>query len=194
MVKTLKSNINMDKLYKSLIGSLIMMILFVSCSPDEYKLSTPDVKSKDLVEGIAFKIEHDKDNPNIIYLTSLMGPRYTPVWTHPQGRSQQQKVTLKMPFPGTYEVVFGVETQGGIVYGDAVTFTIDDFYPDFVTHELWTFLTGGIGKSKTWIHDDGSYGLVSGEMDYADPSTTVEWNNFTPNWEAGKGHTGDDNI
>lgn len=171
-----------------------MLLLIIACSPDDYKLNSPDIKSEDLVEGIAFKIEHDKENPNIVYLTNLMETGYTPVWTHPQGRSQDQKVTLKMPFPGTYSVVFGVQTQGGIVYGDTTTFTIDEFYPDFVTGDLWTLLTGGIGHSKTWIHDDGSYGLASGEMDYADPNTTVEWNDFKPNWSPGKGHTEDDNI
>jgi len=184
----------MNKIVKFFIMLTTMATLFASCSPDEYSLNDPDVKAGDLVEGIAFKIEHDKDNPNIVYLTSLMGSNYLPLWNHPQGRSQAQKVTLKIPFPGTYEVTFGVETQGGLVYGEPVTFEIADFYPDFVTDELWTFLTGGIGNSKTWIHDDGSYGLASGEMDYADPSTTVEWNNFQPNWAPGKGHTEDDNI
>lgn len=184
----------MNTRYKSMITSLLMLLLIIACSPDDYKLKSPDVKSEDLVEGIAFKIEHDKENPNIVYLSSLMGTEYTPVWTHPQGRSQEYKVTLKMPFPGTYKVVFGVETQGGIVYGDTTTFTIDKFYPDFVTDNLWTSLTGGIGKSKTWVPESGSYGLASGEVDYADPGTTVEWNNFTPNWSPGKGHTDDDNI
>lgn len=184
----------MDKIYKSIITSLLLLFALISCSPEDYKLNSPNVKSEDLVEGIAFKIEHDKDNPNIVYLTNLLENGYTPVWTHPQGRSLAQKVTLKMPFPGTYEVVFGVETQGGIVYGDTVTFTIDSFYPEFVTDQLWTYLTGGIGKSKVWIHDNGNYGLASGEMDYADPSTTVDWNNFTPNWAPGAGHTSDDQI
>ncbi len=31
-------------------------------------------------------------------------------------------------------------------------------------------------------------------MDYADPATTVEWNNFSPNWAPGAGHTADANI
>lgn len=185
---------NMNKIF-NFITSLFMITMFmVSCSPDEYKLNAPDLKSEDLVEGIAYKIEHDKDNPNIVYLTNLKGNGYTPVWIHPQGRSQEQKVTLKLPFPGTYEITFGLETQGGIVYGEKETFTIDEFYPDFVTDELWTMLTGGLGKSKTWVHDNGSYGLASGEMDYADPSEVVEWNNFKPNWGPGKGHTEDDNI
>lgn len=143
----------MNKIFKFFITSLMVAIIFASCSPDKYEMSDPDVKSEDLVEGIAFKIEYDKTNPNIVYLTNLMGSRYTPLWKHPQGRSQEQKVTLKMPFAGTYEVTFGVQTQGGLVYGETVTFEIEKFYPEFVNNELWTMISGGVGKSKTWYLD-----------------------------------------
>ncbi len=131
----------------------LFAVMFFSCSPDEYSLGKESVKVEDLVEGIAFKIEHDATNPNIIYLTSLMGNEYIPLWEHPQGRSQKQKVTLNMPFPGTYEVIFGVETRAGIVYGEPVFFNVDEFYADFVNDELWTMLSGGVGDSKTWFLD-----------------------------------------
>lgn len=183
----------MNKIIK-LLTIAVLGTLWSGCSPDEVNMGGIDVSPNELVEGIAYKIEHDADNPNIVYLTSLMDSRYTPLWEHPQGRSQAKVVTLKIPFEGTYEVKFGVQTRGGVVYGEPVTFTIDDFYSGFVDHELWTFLTGGVGHSKTWIHDNGEYGLATGEMDYADPATTVEWGNFTPNWSPGKGHTGDDKI
>ncbi|WP_308764787.1 hypothetical protein [uncultured Bacteroides sp.] len=129
------------------------MMLLASCSPDEYGLGNTDVKPADLVEGIAYKIEHDAANPNIVYLKSLMGSKYTPLWSHPQGRSQEQTVTLKMPFAGTYNVVFGVETRGGVVYGDTATFKIDDMYAEFVSDPMWTKVAGGAGKSKTWYLD-----------------------------------------
>jgi len=173
---------------------LVLGTWMFSCTPEEGKLGNADVSEDELVEGIAFTIEHDANNPNIIHLTSLMDSKYTPQWEHPQGRSQGRTVTLQMPFEGTYQVKFGVQTRGGIVYGEPATFTIDDFYADFVNHELWTFLTGGVGESKTWVHDNGEYGMAAGEMDYADPSTTVEWSNFSPNWSPGPGHTGDANI
>ena len=160
-----------------------------ACTPDDFDLGNIDVHPDDLVEGIAFKIEHDQENPNIVYLTSLMDSRYTPLWDHPQGRSQAHKVTLKIPFEGTYQIKFGVQTRGGIVFGEPASFTIDNFYAGFVDHEMWTFLTGGVGKQKTWIHDNGQYGMAPGEMSYADPSSTVDWDNFTPNWEPAGGHT-----
>lgn len=143
----------MKKILKLFAFFAIITMMFASCAPDSYDLGTIDVKSEDLVEGIAFKIEHDASNPNIVYLTSLMESKYTPLWSHPQGRSQKQTVTLKVAFPGTYEVTFGVETRGGIVYGDPATFTIDEFYAEFVSDELWTFISGGVGNSKTWYLD-----------------------------------------
>jgi len=169
--------------------------MFFSCTPDSYDLGSVDISPDELVEGIAYTVEHDKENPNIIYLTSLLGNKYTPLWEHPQGRSQEQKVTLKMPFDGTYEVTFGVETRGGIVFGEPTTFTIDEFYPDFVSDDLWTYLTGGVGNSKTWIFDNGKYGLASGELSFQNPEDgTPTMTNVAPNWEPGAGYTGDGAI
>ena len=153
MVKTINLII-MNYLNKIFLFLFIgTMMLLASCSPDEYALGNTDVKPGDLVEGIAYKIEHDAANPNIVYLKSLMGSKYTPLWSHPQGRSQEQTVTLKMPFAGTYNVVFGVETRGGVVYGDTATFKIDDMYAEFVSDPMWTKVAGGAGKSKTWYLD-----------------------------------------
>jgi hypothetical protein len=174
------------------IASVVMLLS--ACSPDDHNLGAVDVTPDDLVEGLAYTVTRDANNPNIIYLESLMGSSYTALWETPQGRSQKQSMTLKMPFPGTYTVTFGVQTRNGVVYGTPVTFTIDDFNADFVTHELWTLLTGGVGSSKTWIPDNGQYGLASGEISYADPSGTVEWNNWTSNWDPAAGQTGDDAI
>lgn len=170
------------------------MLLFAACSPDDFDLGAKDIQPEDLVEGLAYTITHDSQNPNIVYLENKLGSQYTPLWEHPQGRSQDQKVTLKIPFEGTYTVRFGVETRGGIVYGEPTTFTIDSFCAEFVDNELWTYLTGGVDNEKVWIFDDGSYGFAAGEMTYADPSQTQAWNNWSANWDPGKGHTGDDGI
>ena len=174
---------------------VIFALTMTSCNDDDVKLETIDVKPSELVEGIAFSVTPDASNPNIIYLESKMDSKYTPLWEHPQGRSQKNKVTLKIPFDGTYSVTFGVMTRGGVVYGEPYEFKVNDFCADFVNDELWTLLTGGVGESKTWIYNNGNYGLdAGGEVGYGDPSTTVEWNNFGFNWDPGKGHTGDDNI
>ena len=134
-------------------------MLLNSCMPEEFSLSVPDVTSSDLVENQAFSIEHDSRNPNIIHLTSLMGTKYTPIWSHPQGRSQDHEVTLEMPFPGTYDVVFGVVTPGGIVMGDTVHFTIDDMYAGFISDPMWSAVAGGANQSKTWVLDLDAEGV-----------------------------------
>ncbi len=143
----------MNKIFKLFSILSLVAIMFASCSPEEFALGAQDVKSTDLVEGISFKIEHDATNPNIVYLTSLMGSKYTPLWNHPQGRSQEQKVTLNIPFAGTYKVQFGVLTRGGAVYGDTVSFKVDNMYAEFVSDPMWTLISGGAGKEKTWYLD-----------------------------------------
>ena len=165
----------MKKINKILLF-LVTVFLMASCTPEEFDLGTIDVSSEELVEGIAYTITHDADNPNIVYLTSLMDERYQALWTHPQGRSQAHKDTLKIAFPGTYKVQFGVQTRGGYVYGAETEFVIANMYTGFIENELWTFLTGGVGEEKTWRLDYGDYGLAAGPLTYCEPQTTwTEW-------------------
>lgn len=170
----------MKKLIPIFLVTLMSLISFWACSPDSYELLKPNVKSSDLVEGIAFEIKHDSGNPNIVYLINKMGKGYTPLWNHPQGRSQEDTVTLKMPFAGTYPVQFGVETRGGVVWGDSVSFKVDNFYADFVNDELWTKLSGGVGKSKTWYLDLDANGVsryFNGPLYFY--STGYSWESIT---------------
>lgn len=158
-----------DKIYVSLLATALFL---PACSPDTFEMEKTGVTVDDLVEGLAYTITPDASNPNIIYLESKMGSEYTPLWEHPQGRSQEAKVTLKMAFNGSYNVKFGVETRGGVVYGEPATFEIAAFCADFVTGEMWEMLAGGAGNSKTWIPDNGSYGMKQGFYSCFDPTAT----------------------
>lgn len=132
-----------------------------SCSADEYTMPQPNITPEELVEGVAFSVEHDAANPNIIHLTSLMPASYQVAWETPQGRKTGATASLSIPFDGEYEVKMGVDTRGGFVWSEPYIFTIDDFCADFVNNFLWTRISGGVGQSKTWqldlgILDDGT--------------------------------------
>lgn len=143
----------MKKIFNQLFVWMSAVLMLASCSPDDINLGLKDVKPEDLEEGIAYTIEMDAEIPNLVHLKSKMGNTYTPLWNHPQGRSQSHEVTLRIPFAGTYEVEFGVMTRGGAVYGQKATFTLDQMNTDFIKDELWTLLSGGVGQSKTWVLD-----------------------------------------
>ncbi|RZM13867.1 MAG: hypothetical protein EOO88_44435, partial [Pedobacter sp.] len=66
---------------------------------------------------------------------------------------------LKMPFAGSYTVKFGVQTRGGTVYGEPVTFKVDQMYAEFISDEMWTKLAGGPGEEKTWYLDLDAQGV-----------------------------------
>lgn len=180
---------------------LFLSAIMTGCSPDEFSLGGQTVSPDDLAEGVAFTIEHDANNPNIIYLKSLMGAKYTVLWEHPQGRSQEPEVTLKMPFAGTYTVKFGVETSAGVVFGEPVEFTISDFCADFISGTVWEYIAGGAGGSKTWVYDNGQYGYGTGEFTYGSPDDNPDLcrklyyniasgeSLFVPNWDPGVNHT-----
>ena len=150
-----------------------MTLGFASCA-DKYDLGDVDINPDELVEGVAFTVTPDASNPNLIHLKSLLGPEYQPYWSHSQGQSQNPELDLKCAFPGDYEVTFGVQTRGGLVVGQPYTFNVAEFCSDFVTGAMWENLTGGAGNSKTWVPDNGKYGMKQGYYSCFDPSAVWE--------------------
>ena len=165
-----------------------VMLVATACMPEEYNLGSKDVAPSELVEGIAFTITHDPNNQNIVYLESKM-KGYSPLWIHPQGRSQDHSVTLRVAFAGSYEVTFGVQTRGGYVFSQPVSFTINQMNTDFIDDPMWTMLSGGVGNQKTWYLDldaDGVCRYFGGPLFFAHPEDgRDEDGNFTTNWEPG---------
>ena len=132
-----------------------------ACQPEKYALGDADITKDDLVVNVAFTVTPDSADPNTIYLESLMPAKYTVLWEHPQGYSQASKVTLKLPFKGTYDIKFGVITRGGAVYGDPYQLVLTTDNLSYVNDSFWTMLTGGAGNSKTWHLDLNAEGESS---------------------------------
>lgn len=183
------------KLYKYF-SSLIAVaaLLFTACSPDDYGLSKKDISVDDLVEGVAFTVTVDENNT--VTLTSLLDKSYNCYWTHPNGRAQGNVVQFQLPFSGTYEVTMGVDTRGGIVYGEPYKFTISTNNMSLLEDPLYTYLSGGVGKSKKWVPVDKAYGVgqCTGPVMYCNPddvmndgsnSTDIGINHMAPNWDPG---------
>lgn len=144
-------------IYLAIVAAVLTLF---ACTPDDLEMASIEVKPEQLKEGVAYSITYDSENPNIVHLKSLMDDSYTPLWIHPQGRSQEREVTLRIPFAGTYDVLFGVETRGGYVYAaDTARFTVADLYADFISDPLWSMISGGAGESKTWVLDLDAEGV-----------------------------------
>ena len=179
---------------KSLYLSAAVALLLGACAPDDHSLSSPDLQPADLVEGKAFSV--DVDAQNTITLKSLLDKRYNCYWIQPNGRSQGPVVQLALPFAGTYEVQFGVDTRGGVVYGEPYKFNITTNNMSLLENPLYTYLTGGVGSSKRWVPCDKDYGVgqCSGPVMYCNPDdvlndgsgdTNIGINHMHPNWDPG---------
>ena len=83
-----------NKIYSLL--AAVMILVMASCSPDEFGLGDKNLSSEDLAENIAFTITHDESNPNIVKFKSLLPSSYSVVFDTPQGRFQQDEVSLKI--------------------------------------------------------------------------------------------------
>lgn len=129
-----------------------------ACTPDSPELPAQTVSSEDLVFGKAYTITQDADDPNTIYLKSLMSG-VTPLWEHPQGRSQKSEVTVQIAFAGEYTFRYGVITPGGAVYAEPYTLTLATNNFAYVEDEMWTLLSGGRDNEKSWVLDIDADGL-----------------------------------
>jgi len=138
---------------KILVLFLGSVLLFSACSPDKYELGPLASKA-----SLKYTIAPSSTNPNNIVLTSL-SPNVTPMWVTPYGQSTRVKDTINIPFPGTYKFVYGVESAGGFVQSDTAIVIINTLDQNAVNGPLWVNLTGGNGKSKTWVLDLDANGV-----------------------------------
>jgi len=161
-----------------------LALLFTACSPDAFQLGTVLDKSV-----LKYSIIPDSKDPNKIVLKSLT-PGLTPQWITPLGKSIKVNDTVRIAFPGNYNFIYGVECAGGLVQADTFKITITTTNLSYVNDPLWTNLSGGVGKSKTWIPDNGKYGYAAGFMSYADPSVEQGFEKYAINWDPGNGTIG----
>lgn len=180
--------------FSILAGAALML---AACSPDEHELGAKTYVSDDLVEGIAYTVTPDANDPNTIHLTSLI-KNATPLWVTPSGPSQKATLDLALPFAGEYSVTFGASTPAGPVYGEPYTFKVETNNFAMLEDPIWSNLAGGVGKSRKWIPIGKSYGIgrCSGPVMYMSPddvkndgsgSTDLMFGsaNWAPNWDPG---------
>ena len=168
---------------KLLIASFLMLavLFFVpSCSPDSYSLDGQMDKS-----DINFEITQDlaaDPGGNTVIMKNIT-PGVILNWDYVTGKSNEVNQTVKYAFKGDYTIKITAVTGGGLVELDPVTITVAEDNLSYVNDPLWTALSGGVGKTKAWVMDNGKYGIGMGALSYGDPSKPIEWGNFTPNWE-----------
>ena len=179
---------------KSIYLAVAALLMLGSCTPDSHSLDRLSLQPSDLTHGSAFSVSVDAQNT--VTLKSLLDKSYNCYWIHPNGRAQGPVATLQLPFAGKYDVTFGVDTRGGVVYGNPYQFEVTTNNMALLADPLYTYLTGGVGKSKKWVPVDKDYGVgqCTGPVMYCNPddvlndgsnSTDIGINNMKPNWDPG---------
>ena len=148
----------------------IAVFLLASCSPEDFGFGKKTYSPEDLVEGKAYTVTIEG---NVLKLESKISDA-TSLWITPIGRSQEKAFTVELPFAGEYEVTFGVETPGGIVYGDPYKITLSQNDFSLLSDNKWFYLadkdyktgdplpsaeTLAKGISKKWYPCDANYGV-----------------------------------
>ena len=143
----------MKNYFKILMAITGSALLYASCTPDKYELGKLANKT-----DLKFTIAPSSKNPNDIVLTSQT-PNADPMWVTPYGQSIRLVDTINVPFPGTYKFVYGAESPGGFTQPDTTSITITSLDQNAVNKPMWISLTGGYGKSKTWVLDLDAAGV-----------------------------------
>ena len=158
------------------------LFLVASCSPDDYGFGSKTYSPEDLAEGKAYTVTVEG---NVLKLQSKISD-CTSLWVTPTGRSQEKSLSVELPFAGDYEVTFGVETPGGIVYGEPYKLTLAQNDFSLLSDNKWFLLadkdyktgdalpdaaTLSAGVSKKWYPCDGDYGIgrCTGPIMYCSP-------------------------
>ena len=142
----------MKKLSTYLYTLLLCSLLF-ACRDEVPELGNPPAKG-----DLEFEITQNPADPNMVILESFT-KNVIPLWTTPLGRSTRVKDTVLIPFAGSYKFVYSVQGAGGFVSADTTTLEITTNNLSYVEDPLWTFLTGGVGETKTWLLDINSEGV-----------------------------------
>src|ERR1035437_757200 len=147
----------MNKIFKLFSILSLVTIVFFACTPDQYELKAPLDKS-----ALNFSVTKDATNPNKFILKSLT-PNAQAFWVTPVGTSVKLTDTIDIPFPAKNDtIMYSVETPGGIVTAKPFVFDVTTIDAAYVSGQMWTDLTGGIGKSKTWVLDLDANGVSKG--------------------------------
>ena len=135
---------------------IIMVGAVLSCQKKDYKLG-------DLLDKSQVNMEVKQDltvdpGGNTVYLINHTD-KVEPVWDYATGKSLRQIDTVRYAFKGDYIVKRSAVTAGGIVQLDPITVHVTNDNLNYVNDPLWTLLTGGVGKEKTWLLDIDANGV-----------------------------------
>ena len=187
---------------KNFCGMCAALLVLTACTQEKFDYQAPNFTSAELTEGKAYTVTVNTET-NLVTLTSLLGDSYITSWVTPQGMAKGTSYSFSLPFSGTYEITFGVDTRGGLVYADPYTFSLPNNNFSLLSDEIWTNLAGGVdengnGSPKTWVPVNANYGIgrCSSPLMYLSPDDIMNdgsnqtdlkigSDNWTPNWDPG---------
>lgn len=135
---------------------LAVLLLVSSCSPETYSLDAATSKS-DIHFDVVQDFVADPGGNTVILTNKTKGVVLN--WDYVTGKSNNATQVVKYAFKGTYVIKTVAVTGGGLVELDPVTITVTKDNLNYVDDPLWNLLSGGVGKSKTWLLDLDANGV-----------------------------------
>jgi hypothetical protein len=136
--------------------ALMVGLAFTACQD-----SMPELESMPEKSAIKYSVTQPTNidaGGNTVVLKNNT-PGVIAVWDYGTGRSTRDADTVRFAFKGTYTIKFSAMTAGGIVKCDDVVVNVTKDNLMYVNDPLWTALSGGVGKEKTWYLDVDANGV-----------------------------------
>jgi hypothetical protein len=135
---------------------LVIAGVVLSCKKNDYSLANLPDKSQ-----INMEVKQDlavDAGGNTVYLINHTD-KVEPVWDYATGKSTRRVDTVRYAFKGDYVIKRTAVTQGGLVELEPITVKVTKDNLNYVNDPLWTLLSGGVGKEKTWLLDLDANGV-----------------------------------
>jgi hypothetical protein len=144
------------KTLKKIFALIIAVTIATSCQDNAPELGKLVDKSQ-----IQYTVTQDLTTDpggNTVILTNKTAGTIS-MWDYGTGRSTRAADTIHFAFKGDYVIKFSAVTGSGIVACDPVTVHVTGDNLLYVNDQLWTYLSGGVGKEKVWLLDLNASGV-----------------------------------
>jgi len=155
-------------------------LMLTSCQ-EEYSFPNVDLQG----DQLNFTVTQTAGNDNEVILQS-MEPDYISYWSYADangnqiGTSNEDSLSIILPFAGSYQVFYTAYTKGGAVEAAPVSVEVSSNDEEYFSEAEWDILTNGV-DGKTWVLDMASPIGWAG-LDYPYNESGADYWNWFPDY------------
>lgn len=177
---------------RGVFAMILIALSIVSCQEDAPGIGTPLAPEQINLE-VTQPLSIDEGGNTVVLRNLTEG--VIPMWDYGTGKSIKQIDTIVYAFAGTYAIKRSVMSAGRVVQLPDAIVKVTKIKPEAIADPLWTLLSGGQDKEKTWVldfdasgasaHFDGPIFFIGADkMFHPDCNSGASCWNWFPTWQS----------